>query len=186
MKSNRIVDDQLCISGLEPAMAADLFRLVDGNRTYLKRWLPWLDANRSEEDSLNFINNSLLAFEKKEQIVWAVNFRDKVVGIISFNVINWSTRTAQIGYWLAEAETGKGLISKCVTSIEGLAFDEMELEKIEIRCAVENWSSRRIPENLGYSLEGVIRRAENLYGRIVDHAVYGKLKIERDRNPVQF
>lgn len=182
MELSRAIDEKLDISIVEPVMAADLFCLVDANRLYLKKWLPWLDVNCSEEDSLNFINSSAQAYEKKEQIVWAIKFRDKLVGVISFNEINWSTRTVQIGYWLAESETGRGLISKCVSTIEALAFDEMDIEKVEIRCAVENWPSRKIPKKLNYKLEGIIRRAENLYGQFVDHAVYGKLKIERGRS----
>lgn len=181
MNLNRVIDDELRISVFEPAEAAELSRLVDENRAYLKKWLPWLDKNHKEEDSLNFIGSSLQAIEKKEMMVWGVKSRNNLVGVISFNVINWSTGTVQIGYWLAESETGKGLISKCVCAIEELAFDEMGIEKVEIRCAEENWPSRRIPENLGYKHEGIIRRAENLYGRFVDHAVYGKLKSERQR-----
>ncbi|HIF9169539.1 TPA: GNAT family N-acetyltransferase, partial [Photobacterium damselae] len=39
--------------------------------------------------------------------------------------------------------------------------------------AIENKASRKVCERLGLTLEGIITRAENINGRVVDHAVYG-------------
>jgi ribosomal-protein-serine acetyltransferase len=36
--------------------------------------------------------------------------------------------------------------------------------------------SRAIPERLGFSNEGVIRNAELVYGKYLDHVVYGLIK----------
>jgi ribosomal-protein-serine acetyltransferase len=47
------------------------------------------------------------------------------------------------------------------------------MQKVEISVAVDNQSSRGVCERLGFKLEGIITRAENLNGRVVDHAVYG-------------
>ena len=43
--------------------------------------------------------------------------------------------------------------------------------------ATENLASRAICERLGMKLEGIISNAENLNGRIVDHAIYGLHRI---------
>jgi ribosomal-protein-serine acetyltransferase len=55
------------------------------------------------------------------------------------------------------------------------AFNELKLDKVEIRVAVENKKSRGIPERLGFVSEGCIRQAEWLYDHYVDHIVYGML-----------
>lgn len=47
------------------------------------------------------------------------------------------------------------------------------MEKIQISAATGNQPSRNVCERLGFVLEGIITRAENLNGRVVDHAVYG-------------
>jgi ribosomal-protein-serine acetyltransferase len=59
------------------------------------------------------------------------------------------------------------------------AFAEMHLQRVVIRCAVENRRSRAIPERLGFKLEGVEREAEWLYDHFVDLAVYSLLERER-------
>ena len=33
----------------------ELFSVIDANRAYLRRWLPWLDRTRSVEDTRQFI-----------------------------------------------------------------------------------------------------------------------------------
>ena len=50
------------------------------------------------------------------------------------------------------------------------------MEKVEIEAAVENKLSRAVIERVGGTLEGIIKNAENLHGKIVDHAVYGVYK----------
>ena len=54
----------------------------------------------------------------------------------------------------------------------------MKLNKIEIRVATENVKSRALPERFGFKEEGVIRDAEWLYDRYVDHVVYGLLRYD--------
>ncbi|MGM3015922.1 GNAT family N-acetyltransferase, partial [Bacillus cereus group sp. BC329] len=75
--------------------------------------------------------------------------------------------------WLSSEYQGKGIVSKSVLKLVDLAFTELDMEKVQISAASENIPSRNVCERLGFSLEGIISRAENLNGRVVDHAVYG-------------
>jgi len=58
------------------------------------------------------------------------------------------------------------------------AFTELKLNRVEIRCAVENRKSRAIPERLGFRFEGTLREAQWLYDHFVEHALYGMLARE--------
>jgi ribosomal-protein-serine acetyltransferase len=71
------------------------------------------------------------------------------------------------------------MMRKSVMDAVEIGFTSYTLNRIEIRCAVDNYKSRAIPENLGFQKEGIIRNAEKVYGRYLDHVVYGLLKEEQ-------
>jgi len=174
----RILNENIKLVLTTTLLSEDISRLIDINREYLKKWLPRLDNSNNPGDTRIFIESCLNGFSKMEQLHCSILYNDSVVGLIGFNSINWTTKTGYIGFWLSEKETGKGIMTTAVKEIEKIGFIDLKLEKTEIRCAYENRKSRGIPERLGYKNEGIIRKAENLYGQIVDHVVYGLLKDE--------
>src|SRR5690625_199905 len=87
-------------------------------------------------------------------------------------------KIAYIGYWLDIEHQGKGIMTRAVRALTDYAFEEFDLNRVDIRAAVGNVKSRAIPERLGYKKEGVLRQSEWLYDHFVDHAVYSMLKSE--------
>lgn len=175
------LSEDLSLVLLEPRHAEALFRVVDANRGYLRQWLPWLDINRSPEDTLSFIQRAQKQFAENNGFQTALQFRGEVAGMIGYMRIDWQHRSAGLGYWLAEALQGRGLMTTASRAYLQHAFHDLELNRVEIRAAVENTRSRAVPERLGFKLEGVIRQAEWLYDHFVDHAVYGMLRSEWPR-----
>lgn len=57
-------------------------------------------------------------------------------------------------------------------------FSEYDLNRVEIRAAVQNVKSQAIPERLGFTKEGCLRQCEWLHDHFADHFVYGLLKEE--------
>ena len=63
-------------------------------------------------------------------------------------------------------------------------FNELRLERMEIRCATGNTRSCAIPERLGFTREGVLRHGEWVNDRWVDLVVWGMLQEDwRDMAP---
>ena len=83
-----------------------------------------------------------------------------------------------IGYWLGEEFQGKGIMTAASRILIHYAFDEFQLNRVEIRCAVGNTRSRAIPERLGFIQEGMIGDGEWLYDHYVDLIVYRMLARE--------
>ena len=98
-----------------------------------------------------------------------------LAGVIGFHKIDWNNKSTSIGYWLGNDYVGLGLMTKSVEAFVDYALKELQLNRVEIRAAVENVKSRAIPERLGFQEEGLIRQAEWLYDHYVDHVVYGML-----------
>jgi len=169
------VDDDITLRLLEPRHADALFALVDANRQHLRQWLPWLDANSAVSDTLQFIKMTQKQFADNAGFVAGIWYCGDIVGVVGHNRIDWENRISYPGYWLTEGFQGKGIMTKSCHALINHAFGELNLNRVDIRCAVENSKSRAIPERLGFRQEGVIRQAEWLYDKFVDHVVYGVL-----------
>lgn len=172
------VDEEIVLRLLTARDAKRLFTLTDESRDYLKKWLPWVELIRSEEDSLRFIKQALQDYLDFEKIIFGIIYHGELVGVIGFNRLDTTNKIASIGYWLAEKYSGQGIMTRSVAAFISYGFSDLLLHKIEIRVATENKQSRAVPERLDFVQEGIIRAAEKLNHTYVDHVLYGILKDE--------
>jgi len=169
------IDDDLALKVIELKDADRIFELTDNSRNYLREWLPWVDMTIKKEDTVEYIKMCLTGFSENKNLNAVILFKGNIVGIAGFNNLNWSNKTAYIGYWLGKEYQGNGIMTRVSRALTDYALTELNLNKVEIRAAVENKKSRSIPEKLGFVNEGCIRQAEWLSDHYVDHVVYGML-----------
>jgi len=155
--------------------AGELFLLVEANRPRLRRWLPWLDDNRSKADTRTYIRHRRNLEGQHLALTFGLWWKGKLVGLAGFNWIDHANRSAAIGYWLGQDAEGHGLMTRAVAALLQHGFRTLDLNRIELRAGVRNRRSRAVAERLGFRHEGTLRKAERLYERFVDHAVYGLL-----------
>jgi ribosomal-protein-serine acetyltransferase len=172
------VDKDIHIELLVPEFAERLFRLTNQNRAHLKKWLAWLDLVKTYEDTQTFIDTAVHQHHNNQATTFAILYRGELVGVAGFNHFDYQHQWGAIGYWLCASHTGSGVISKVVQKLLEYGFVEHSLNKIEIRCAQQNYKSRAIPERLGFSYEATLRQCEWLYDQYVDHAIYSMLASE--------
>ncbi|MEL6938030.1 MAG: GNAT family protein [Cyanobacteria bacterium J06598_1] len=168
---------------LEMDDASELFSLVDTNRTYLRRWLSWLNTTETIDDTRHFIRQTQKRAQDRQGFAAAVIHKGNIVGVAGLNGISWSDRSSSIGYWIAEPYQGKGLITRSCRAILDHAFQDRSLNRIAILCASQNVRSQAIPQRLGFTHEGRLRQAQWLYDHFVDHEVYSILSHEWKRQP---
>lgn len=167
------IDDEVSLVLLEEHHAAELFAMIDANRAYLRRWLPWLDANTAPGHTAAFIRASLRQLGERDGMACGISVRGRLAGVIGLHRIDWPNRRTSLGYWIAEADEGKGYVTRAAAEVLEYVFEELGLNHVEIACAPGNTRSCAIPERLGFVREGVLRQREWLYDRFVDHVVYG-------------
>lgn len=155
-----------------------LCEVVKANRAFLRVWLPWADRIEEPADEALYIEMAIDKEARGEGFEGGI-YRDGVlIGSIGLHYVSEDTRATEIGYWLAEGQTGSGVMTACVRAVLDYCFDELKLNRVEIRAAGGNFKSRAIPERLGFRLEGVIRQCHTLYGELHDLAIYGLLAQE--------
>lgn len=163
------------------------FRETDADAVYetVKRnekhlyFMQWITPDYSLEMASEFIERSNIAETQGEALSLGI-FRDgNFIGSIGFVYFDRAVRKTEIGYWLDAAEEGKGIVSMATGKLIDWAFDVERMNRIEIRCAVENIRSAAVPKRFGFMLEGHLRESEFRFGRLVDFYIFGLLAADR-------
>lgn len=166
------VDEHLEIALLEPRHAGEIFMVVDAHRDDLRRWLPWVDGTRSPDDYRAFIGASIGRMaEGGGYPACALVEAGRIVGGIGLEV-DPGDRKVEIGYWLAPPARGRGIVSRGVEALVRLAFGELGLHRVTIKCATGNRRSCAVAERLGFTREGVEVDAEWVNDHFESIAIY--------------
>lgn len=178
------IDDVTELVLLDLRHADEMFELVDKNREHLGPWLPWVDDEASSAEAKGFIRDMLYKFASGTDLVLGISHQGNLAGAIGMHDINHRIGSAEIGYWLGSEFEGKGLMTKACVAMLSYAFDELGLNRVQIRVEPANTRSRAIPRRLGFHYEGTLRQVGRVRERLTDLEVYSMLRSEwRARRP---
>ena len=160
--------------------AQEVFEVVDKNREYLDKWLPWVKHTKGPEDSLRFLQDTHNEVESGTKAAYGIFIGREYVGHIGLVSFDTTNRSAELGYWISEHLRGQGVISKSVKLLERELFERFEFNRVQIRCDDRNEASGRVAEKCGYTQEALLK--EDKYIELEDTfrstRVYAKLRTE--------
>jgi RimJ/RimL family protein N-acetyltransferase len=97
------------------------------------------------------------------------------LGMAALVWVDSEGRQAEAGYIVAPSARGRGVAVRALSLLTAWAFEELGLERIELRITPENAASIKVAERAGYLREGVLRSVHFKQGRRTDLAVYSRL-----------
>lgn len=104
---------------------------------------------------------------------FVICYEGRMVGQLTVAGITWgSARWAQVGYWIAESQAGRGLTTLAVAMVVDHCFGSVGLHRIEIAIRPENASSLRVVEKLGFERIGLSRAYLHIDGDWRDHLLF--------------
>lgn len=154
-----------------------LYHLIDIHRTYLREWLPFIDYSMSVMDTKAYLR-AVSDSKNTSEEVYVILYQKSIAGIIGFKGIDHINRKTEVGYWLSGSLQGKGIMRRSCKALLQYAFEEMGMNRIQIKTGTGNLRSSNIPKKLGFTLEGVQRDGEYLNGYFHDLEVYSLLQRE--------
>ena len=170
-------DLRLC--RLTLAHADALFAAIDSDRARLGRWLPFVETTRGVDDTSAYIRSVSLPPGSEQCLVFAIECEGAFAGLIGLNATDWDNAKTELGYWLVGRFEKRGIVTRAATCLIDRAFHRLGLNRVTLRCAVDNASSRAVALRLGFTLEGMERDAERFNdGRFVDAHVFSLLARE--------
>ena len=150
-----------------------LLRVIDANRVRLARWFHWVDDIADESSLRTWIDAK--AHNERSLDGNGIWVEEELAGACNL-LIEGSDDRGELGFWLDEAFTGRGLVTRASEALINRGFGSEGLHRIELRAGVDNLRSRAVAKRLGMREEGVLRGAGKVGGGLyVDLVVYGEL-----------
>ena len=119
-------------------------------------WLATLEAPGREDWVFAITLGGVRAILAPEIEAANGNVSDRLAGIVSIEWREAGDRTGwHIGYWLAEAHWGKGIMTDAVNAAVARFFSVMMGETLFSSVMADNPASLRIQEKLGFDVTGV-------------------------------
>lgn len=172
------IDDKLFLEKLNLSHVEVVYNAIDQNRNFLRKWLPFVDFTHKISDTERFVRSLLDKHASSRDEVYAIWYRHEFAGLIGFKDIDRVNDKIEIGYWLIEKMTGKGIATLATRKMINLAFRNMEMNRVQIRCGVGNHKSSAIPKRLGFTYEGTERAGERHNRNYIDLEIFSLLKSE--------
>jgi [ribosomal protein S5]-alanine N-acetyltransferase len=98
---------------------------------------------------------------------------DRFAGEINLSGIQRGAfQTGHIGYWIDEAQAGKGYVPEANVVLFRFAFEELALHRLQINIIPRNEASRRVVAKLDLRDEGTALRYLEINGVWEDHVRY--------------
>lgn len=109
---------------------------------------------------LDFLKRMKKGRKEKTDAVFAIVLRKgkEFVGACGIHKIDKKNNCAEMGFWIAEAQRGKGYAAEAGRLAVDYGFRMCKLHRLEIRCSTLNSASRSVIKKLGGVYEGVHRK----------------------------
>jgi len=147
-----LVTPRLRLRPLQEADADALWPWVSDPE--LPRMMSWA-AHADRSETLGYIRSAQAALAAGTGATWAIEHAGRVVGTTSLHELQrtlraWRVDRAELGYWIAPALRGQGLVTEAAHAVVSAGFDAIGLHKITVGCLAENVGSRRVIEKLNF------------------------------------
>lgn len=179
MKKTIPLDEDISLKALVRSDAITMYRIIDQQRTYLGRWLPFVQFTHHLHDIKAFVETAIADRRADQDFVYKIVFQGHLIGLIGTKETDPVNKSTELGYWLSEAYQHRGIMTRAVGALVDALFAERRIERIQICCATENTKSIAIPKRLGFQLEGIKRSGEWIGGNeFRDLFVFSSLRAE--------
>lgn len=105
------------------------------------------------------IDNIGRMFENENSLYWGITLQpvDAVIGMIGYNYWNRVDHRGSVGFDLARAYWGRGIMPEALRTVLRFGFERLGLNRVEADASVYNFQSQRALQKVGFRQEGHLR-----------------------------
>ncbi|MEE1027449.1 MAG: GNAT family protein [Agathobacter sp.] len=111
--------------------------------------------------------------------VFLKNRPDRIIGTVCLhNITRLAFMSCEIGYKFSSQYHHMGYATEAIRRCMEIAFNEIGLHRITATVCFGNTASAKLLENLGFSVDGILRDYLILNGEYTNHALYSCLSTD--------
>lgn len=174
------INSKLILRELKIEDSKNFYELLNRNYYHFLEALNWMD----KDDLTNQAEESLkLRISMKNELnnlpAWfAIVYENKLCGMIGYNEIDKDNELGEIGYFIDEQYSSKGIMTLALNTVIEYSFSQLKLNKIELYIYENNIASCRLAEKFNFKLEGKLREVLKTDNNYLNQNVYGLLNSE--------
>lgn len=147
----------------------------------LTKWMAWARSKPTVDETELFARTTQANWILRKELTLFIFDRKsgQFLGGTGFHSINWHVPLFEIGYWIRSSHKNQGITTEATHAQLLYAFKQLKAVRVHIKCDEDNFASRRIPEKLGFVLEGILKNNELKYDNngLGNTAVYARYDV---------
>ena len=167
--------DRLSLRWLDAADSAAQYAIFS-DPLVMRYWssAPWTDIAQAA----SLIAKAQADYAAGRALRWAVVRRDTGEMVGNVNLYNFfdANRRCDVGYALARAHWGQGLLGEALAAALAHGFESLNLNRVEADIDPRNAASAKLLERLGFAREGYMPERWLVNGEVCDTVFYGLLR----------
>lgn len=115
-----------------------------------------------------------LALSHNPLQIKAIEYNGEVIGSIGVHQLaDIYSKSAEMGYWIAEEHWGKGIVPLAVKEMLKYGFETFDIERIFARTSHANLASQQVLKKAGFVFEAKLKATIFKNGEYFDELIFG-------------
>ncbi|GAB1856975.1 GNAT family N-acetyltransferase [Flavobacteriaceae bacterium MHTCC 0001] len=142
---------------ISPVILKDAWNICNfavANEDRLKRYFPkTLEQNLTPDLSNIFVKKKVTQFTNQEEFLFTIKKYETndLVGLVYLKELDWTKKQGEFAYAIDYNIEGKGITTKAVTELSNYAFQELDIETLQIIVHKDNFSSVKVAEKCNFT-----------------------------------
>lgn len=180
LRAHPIQTERLLLVPIDASDGQELWHAIEGSRAFLQRWLPWVPFHTDANASVRFAEACAADWDQGRALRFVIRERSTraVAGVVGLESCVHIHRSCELGYWLRQQATRRGLMTEAARACVDFAFRHLGAHRVRVAAATDNHPSLHVIARMAFRFEGIARQAEWCDGRWLDHAVFALLSTD--------
>lgn len=153
----------------------EMTRLLAENREFNAPWEPIRPDDYFTEDWQQTLTGKLLGqYADGITVPHVILDEDgRIIGRITLNeIVRGPLQSCSLGYWVDSSHNGRGVATAAAREFVRMAFEDLDLHRIQAGTLVHNVRSQRVLEKVGFVRYGLAPTYLRIAGEWQDHILF--------------